>query len=591
MAKRKGRNVAKGNQQRTRSASRNSERSLRPATPRSARSVTLKRVKPGYGETGFRPPRQSGMQTPRTPRRAGRGFRQVVHPTLRKKLEAISMKERLVEALLHQTTDPMTAPLVRMRTPAAGTAEGTALGKVFLNLAFNWTELDFNFLPPQFRNDDGTGRTILDDLSHFPVVLTRNVSVAAIVRVDSLSTPKKPLPLGDFVYGVYSHAVGRSIIYEAETTKHFGMNSMQYKSGANLLGDWTPGAMIESVPVVWFDGNIDPIQTSNFTVLLDVTTSITASEVELQLVLHENKNCIVAKVIDFPATGAGGTAIAGLEIPYSGYYSFNIVHRAGNATNSMRIRYIEYTGRSAYYFRHICLHDKETLQTIIRSARVNGSSVLASNIAPTLMKQGTVYVGQFPTGTAWTDTISVRSISNDNPSVVERLQWPDGYYGYVKPQGTQAGANCFAMLPAVQTEEVLAGVTNDPSLTDHAVINFDPFDFAGFISFTVVPTVAPAEVPLAATSAMNLTLTQAIEFTTRKQLFNVCVSNIPTAQFDLYQDALAALDQHFENPFHMSDIWKGIRAAAQKVVEFAEDVGKVANTVGTIAASVALAMA
>lgn len=507
-------------------------------------------------------------------------------PTLR-------IKERQVAGMLHQATDPMSAPLLRLKSPGAQTPVGTAVGKVFYNTDINWTVLDSPNIEPHRRQPGTLGNIavpLLDDITHYPFILTHHPIISAIYRVDSKVTGT--VPQDDFTYIVGKDFVGL-ISLEAGAEEHIGLTSQIRLSGTPLLGDFVPGMVVASTPVTYFDGyeNLSLVG-SRLTVTVRAQTNIGASTMYLRLMIHDEVSSDVAAAQVVPAVTTGNTVDVDVTIPYSGYFSL-VVQNAGNAEEGVSIDKILYKGRMKYYMRHLTLHTQQELNHTINTARVNGSSMLLTNTAPEMMKQGIVHAAQFPASTPWLANLTLESFAMLNPTISTRKSWVDGLYTFCKPQG---GADTRGVNDFVPTLAGVSAPATDLTATfidtkSNAVYNFNPFDFGGYVGALVVPTVSPGLSQIAPTSACNLTICNAIEFTTRQQLFNVGQASIMTQQFDNYVDALSAIPQFYENPFHMSDIWKGIRAAAQRVVEFTEDVVKVAGTIGSIAAFAATAMA
>lgn len=506
-------------------------------------------------------------------------FRDVRHRAVRQELEAarFDRESGVVAAMLHQSADPMTAPLVRVKDPSCVAPEGTAVAKVFETFDVNWGDTDLTrTVPTVFTGQAGTTTStadILYDESAYIMVLTRQPVVASITRQEASA---------DSTYIVHTLEESSPTIITHST--FLTLTGYSHNDGPQPYGNFQPNAAREGFTAVWLDSSALPlVNQSTLSVTATFSQDLSGGVRSMDITLVRMTAAGMSPVVEvrFPFVPAGVATTVVLPIPSSGYYGLELAFNAANDSavpnNLMLSHEIVYTNKTRFVMRHNMLLEDAVMKTFVRNSRVNGSSVLVSNRSPDIVQGGTVYATQFPGDVTWYNSFSnLSNITNVNPALRHVGMWKEGLYAFVKPQGSSAGASPFAL------SKVSSAANPDDPLT--GTYNFDPFNLSGFVCVVVSPpTVDPANPDQYATSNATITVCQALEYSTTQQLVNVRTTGITSIEHGEYIDALSQLPQFYDNKFHMSDIWTFVKKTAQKVIEWAPVVKRVVDGVVTVA--------
>jgi hypothetical protein len=508
-----------------------------------------------------------------------------------------------VRALLHQLAEPMTCSLVRAALPGDMTSQGSALAKPIQTFTVDWTQ------PPtvpgtsilQLQSQMGTGSPlpisldlpytpILTDVRTEPFVLLRDPVVSFIRRnlvpstaqsVQSTYTLVTQFPGASrrvpatSAFERYSFMSGPGIIVPIPFS-HMVFSAGDWK----IYGDYAPCGVVGDRRVFWADGSdvLDTAGTRNSptptnfaqgwvaTLRMKAGSTIGPNKYAIQIVQHlsETESTIVHQqqgvvTIDVVETVVPLTPVA---IPFSGYFSVALIFDDGaDSDNPITVTQGSLLTNIVSGYQHVSLSAEQQMMGLLDKVRVNGASILVSNVVSEITKGGTVYQCQPPGDRPWYYWFDAEAISDLNTDLRSILPWSKGAYAFVKPQGN-------APLQ-LRTAYSRPGLLVEANATAHSVPQFKPFEQYGTVVVLCVPSTIPTDAPQYPTSQATVTVCRAIEFTTRGQFFNIDTSRIPTHVYDEFVDAARLLPQFYENPLHIAMIGALIARVATQVMIWA----------------------
>lgn len=204
----------------------------------------------------------------------------------------------------------------------------------------------------------------------------------------------------------------------------------------------------------------------------------------------------------------------------------------------------------------------------IDAVRVYAASILLSNDAAPLDKEGKIAAVQWPAGTDWRQHLDYDAYSSAANAKTFRAE--NGYYGFLKP--TQAAKDFeFRDQSNVTRSDTVSYAWFDLST---------PNDFLSLCTKITKPEGRDFEV----------TLSAAYEYRTDDQTRDRRVPTMPPRDVEEALYKLGFAEQHHENPFHMGDItdwvsdqmskiWSGVKWAFPKVLDGLTTAAKVGAAV------------
>lgn len=528
------------------------------------------------------------------------------------KVKSVAEKKKLnaVKHLLMQTTDPLTAYSIRMGGPPGSITGPTAVARIPFTIAGDWMAPGrVNVLPtdvhPQTPHVPSGTVTLGESVDTVPLmtsdtdfgmVLTRHPLVPAIVLY---ANPEVNASMSSnsatAIYGLVFEGLEDFIapVVTGQTTV-FPLSHCIHSSGPDLYGDTFPAFMRNNgdPPFLWVDSDNDGTEGTGFSHAQFVYTATQGGPAPYQAGTFEVSAHLLTTTGWAPVTAVRNGSIptepyvgtVEVPLPCSGYYHFSVtflgatalgenvtflssphtVFGSGGAVANLQIGMDNNPMQQV--FRHTFMQGAHGLDqsSLIATARTNGVCALLQNMSPELTKGGTVYAVQQPGDVYWPTSIhDLQSVTDVNLSLRYIGPWEKGYFGYVKPQSGSNG-NTPMQLRAVHVASAFTRLSN--------ALIFDPFDLGGYVSVRVTPPMANVATPNYSSSLFNLSICQAIEFTTLSPLITSQPSFITQQMLDYYTDSLKGLPQHFCNKFHWMDLARFIASSASHALQVAENI-------------------
>jgi hypothetical protein len=515
------------------------------------------------------------------PKAANQGRRPGPPPSAARTKQDFTAKQRSglaqnVNALLHQTMEPVSAHLARLPVVGFMPTIGTALARTVDTYSRDFS--GYTSVNPSLASHltDRNGRySIQNDLGVEPIILLRDPVVSHIQRtIQKLGSgdPKYKFEfafIGNDVINPDDQNVGALCALRTDCTVYLPVAAMTHISGPRCYGDTCPGGAVGGTRVFWADANGDSSVVGETKLIISLTIGDPApgaypTAANLKAALRHHHSITKSEVVggtDFESS-VPGTYTATVYVLSSGYHSIEITP-TGNGWSpaedsaSFLLTSISCTlqVRAETTFQHVMPEALIGKEDIVRKARVNGSSVLIQNTSAEQARGGTVYATQIVGDVPWYEMLlDPRSISNANPVTRYVGDWAKGFYGYVKPQGTSP-------------MEMLDVWDDLDSPVDHLHQPlFRPFNNIGTVVVLIQPP-SPLEGTFSPTQ-YTLHVVRAYEFTSTDQFFDVEPPFIPVEDYDSYVQALSTMPQFYENPLHLAAIGTLIARAAGLVVKY-----------------------
>lgn len=194
----------------------------------------------------------------------------------------------------------------------------------------------------------------------------------------------------------------------------------------------------------------------------------------------------------------------------------------------------------------------------INSIRLLSQSILISNQASMTNIEGTIFAAQFPQDEQWWNQTASSAIAVARESYRGRLA--TGLYAFIKP----TSVNDFRYLNNISQ---IGGV-----ITNASFDLLTPGDFVAVHAETVAVGATYPGMDLLMTHALTL------EFTTENQWYEAELCPMTTASRQAAMDKMGPIPQFYENPLHLSDMAKYLRAGFNHVRKHASAIGATLST-------------
>ncbi len=187
----------------------------------------------------------------------------------------------------------------------------------------------------------------------------------------------------------------------------------------------------------------------------------------------------------------------------------------------------------------------------VQSSRVASASLLLTNQAAQIYKQGRIAALQVPAGTDWTDIKTYDIISRSNGS--KTLPAERGAYIFMKP----TKATDFDYQIVTNTQNGLLYETGVPIVPQSSFL---------VVSFNIANTAASADT---STPAQNLYWTFAfgVEYMTTDVWREVRDADADPKVYELVLEHLSKMPAIYENPLHVSEILKRLKGVFQTALQ------------------------
>lgn len=183
------------------------------------------------------------------------------------------------------------------------------------------------------------------------------------------------------------------------------------------------------------------------------------------------------------------------------------------------------------------------------SSRITSVSLMLTNTASPLNRQGQVTGLQIPKRTLWTDYIDYEDIASSNKATTFNVV--NGMYGFLKPTDDED-----------LRMETFRYATDD---TDDEYV-FDVLPKSDYLTIQ-------AQITDSAGRQGYFTPCHHIEFSTLSQWFSTETSALRPEELETSLRLLSRMPQWHENDFHISDIWNGIKSFVSDVWSGIKEVG------------------
>lgn len=242
---------------------------------------------------------------------------------------------------------------------------------------------------------------------------------------------------------------------------------------------------------------------------------------------------------------AGGSATYNVLGP--GYFGFTVSNGTANQTGIMSFRLVLSSNTRASTFGHLSLPEMYgSFANIVEAAKIYAGSIMLTNQAAPLVRQGKIASAQIPTGRYWFDFTTYTSIAETRDGVTKDAV--EGAYSFLKP-----------------TQPADFNFKNETSIT--AVDDLGFFHLvpdSDFLAHYAVVTTAEGR-------DFQWTFCWGLEYRTTSKWIDVEESDIPESVLSCFHTMFAKIPQHYTNEFHISDIGNWIKEAASKVYGFVKD--------------------
>lgn len=258
----------------------------------------------------------------------------------------------------------------------------------------------------------------------------------------------------------------------------------------------------------------------------------------------------------FQYGGSTGIVAQAFTTPKTGYYAVAFSY-SGNAlianAGTLNI-YVGGAGQSV--FGQKTLPSFSTNYSFIDSLRIVGASLMYTNTASPLNRQGQILGLQVPKGSSWIQWTDFGGLAADKKTVI--MDVLNGMYGFLKPTSADDLNMQVYELP---DDNAAQNVGND--------MVFDLYPKSDFL--VVVP-----QVTIAGGQSGYWTVGAAVEFTTMNQWIELHTSALTHEQLESALDFLSQVPQWHTNSLHWDDIWGAIKDAARDTWSMVKEIAPIA---------------
>lgn len=256
--------------------------------------------------------------------------------------------------------------------------------------------------------------------------------------------------------------------------------------------------------------------------------------------------------------GTGGTL--SWTIVQTGYYALSCqVDNSSNLASSVEsggtISIFNTVNTKSSIFGQLALPRIQEVASAVRSYRIPSVSLMFTNTASPLNRQGQTVGIQLPRMTNWTDNLDYEEVANSQKA--STINVVNGQYGFLKPtQSSDLDMKIF------QTQN-------------------GGYDYEEDMAFSILPEsdylLIHAQITTPEGRQGYFTPCHHIEYETISQWFNTREGNLKGGELDAALRVVAKLPQWHENDFHISDLWNGIKSVASDIWNGIKEVG---STIG-----------
>lgn len=254
-----------------------------------------------------------------------------------------------------------------------------------------------------------------------------------------------------------------------------------------------------------------------------------------------------------------GSAVSGqssivLLVPYSGYYAVRFASNFNCTITNLR-----YYNNGSPVYCHLPLPGLTANAASAPAIRVTAASLMYTNEAAPLNKQGKITGLQAPEGLGWTKYVAggnpFANVSGDNNAVT--MPANNGLYGFLKP----TKMTDFDFRAHLE-------MTGDGVLIDS---HYPLREQSAYLVISVSITVAAGR-------DSYWTRTYGIEYETTDVWRSLDAPNLRASEFQAALLLLKSVSQWHENPLHWSDVKKAVAGALRTAVRLAPQIQKLAST-------------
>jgi len=357
-----------------------------------------------------------------SPRSFNRLERKAVSKQIRKEVysEVNTQKEREYARVVQYLADPNSAEAIRFSNPF--TTAPTAVAKPFRLIDSSWnkdpTETAYTWTPYYPANDEMVIFAFRDPLRNLVMYDGDRTftSYRAWYRDDynSSSAASGGLRLTDepsFIY--FTHAV--------------------HTSGYSAHGQTYYPGEADGVTFMYVDGNPANQDGGSPTCLVRINFSNPATGNNISYKLWEMEDG--KRILHSQTSSSGGTATSFVELKVSkpGYFAVSLEATASTTPGSLNLSsvFIDIETIETPHWSHRCVNDFQDEIYGIQGLRFISQSVMVSNKAANLYRQGYIASWQVPLGVDWMRYTNFQNVSSANGST--RLNLKNGMYRFLKP--------------------------------------------------------------------------------------------------------------------------------------------------------------
>jgi len=255
---------------------------------------------------------------------------------------------------------------------------------------------------------------------------------------------------------------------------------------------------------------------------------------------------------------AGGTGIVTntTVIPTTGYYAITFAYTANVIIQNSGTLNLYVGGAGATVFGQKALPNFSTNFSFVDAIRISSVSLMYTNTASPLNRQGQIVGIQVPKGSSWTQWTSFGTLVADKKSKI--LDALNGMYGFLKPTSADDFNLQVYELPDFQLNTA-AG----------SEMVFDLYPKSDFLALV-------AQVNIAAGQTGYWTLGAAVEFTTQNQWIELHCADLSHEEMQMALDFLVNVPQWHTNALHWDDIWESIKGAARDTWSAVKEIAPIA---------------
>lgn len=244
-------------------------------------------------------------------------------------------------------------------------------------------------------------------------------------------------------------------------------------------------------------------------------------------------------------------------VPVSGYYGFD-VQTATSTT--LTTTYVVNRGIATTGFAHLATPGYYANLSSVGSAQVQGVSIMFTNEASPLNKQGKVACIQLPAGEDWRSYLGYNTIAGLKEPYRDIAD--QGCYGFLIPTGP-----------------------SDYDYFDHTYTTSGNTTIAWFdMTWPFDCIVIQVQVTTTAGQDGYFTRAQSFNFRTNNVWWEVAKSNYTPGEVQAVMALIPHCPQWHKNDFHVSDIWNWLKNAAVSTVGAIRDaLPTIINTASTVA--------